>query len=201
MEPLRTRVYAERFTLCGLLAPSIKTDADRSYVTFELNPRAAFADGVPVTAADVIFSWQLLRDHGHPMKHRNYYAKVKAATALSPRIIRFDLAGDGDREMPLILGLMPILAQHAVDAERFEETSLAPLVGSGPYVVAEVDAGRGATLRRNPSYWGRDLAVNRGMWNFDTVRLDFYRDANSHFVDVKKGLYDWAEEPEPGPGG
>ncbi len=198
IESLMTRGYDEPFTVYGLLARSIETNADRSYVTFELNPRAAFADGVPVTAADVIFSWQLLRDHGHPMKHRNYYAKVKAATALSPRIVRFDLAGDGDREMPLILGLMPILAQHAVDAERFEETSLAPLVGSGPYVVAEVDAGRSVTLRRNPAYWGRDLGVNRGLWNFDTVRLDFYRDASSHFEAFKKGLYDVREETDPG---
>jgi peptide/nickel transport system substrate-binding protein len=198
IESLMTRGYDEPFTLYGLLARSVDTDADRTYVTFELDPRAAFADGTPVTAADVIFSWQLLRDHGHPMKHRSYYAKVKAATALSTRIIRFDLAGDGDREMPLILGLMPILAQHAVDAERFEETSLTPLLGSGPYVVAEVDAGRSVTLRRNPNYWGRDLAVNRGLWNFGTVRLDFYRDANSHFEAFKKGLYDVREEADPG---
>ena len=198
IESLMTRGYDEPFTLYGLLARSVETDADRTYVTFEIDPRAAFADGAPVTAADVIFSWQLLRDHGHPMKHRSYYAKVKAATALSTRIVRFDLAGDGDREMPLILGLMPILAQHAVDAERFEETSLTPPLGSGPYVVAEVDAGRGVTLRRNPSYWGRDLAVNRGLWNFDTVRLDFYRDANGLFEAFKKGLYDVREEADPG---
>src|SRR5499427_5083801 len=198
IESLMTRGYDEPFTLYGLLARSVETDAERSYVTFELDPRATFADGVPVTAADVIFSWRLLRDHGHPMKHRTYYAKVKAATALSTRIVRFDLAGDGDREMPLILGLMPILAQHAVDAERFEETSLTPLLGSGPYVVAEVDAGRSVTLRRNPNYWGRDLAVNRGLWNFDTVRLDFYRDASSQFEAFKKGLYDVREEADPG---
>jgi peptide/nickel transport system substrate-binding protein len=198
IESLMMRGQDEPFTLYGLLARSIETDAERSHVTFELDPKAAFADGVPVTAADVIFSWQLLRDHGHPMKHRNYYAKVKAATALGTRIVRFDLAGDGDREMPLILGLMPILAQHAVDAERFEETSLTQLLGSGPYVVAEVDAGRSVTLRRNPNYWGRDLAVNRGLWNFDTVRLDFYRDANGHFEAFKKGLYDVREETESG---
>ncbi len=198
IESLMTRGYDEPFTLYGLLARSIETDPDRTYVTFELDPRAAFADGVPITAADVIFSWQLLRDHGHPMKHRTYYAKVKAATALSTRIVRFDLAGDGDREMPLILGLMPILPRHAVDAERFEETSLTPLLGSGPYVVADVDAGRSVTLRRNPDYWGRDLAVNRGLWNFDTVRLDFYRDANGHFEAFKKGLYDARTETDPG---
>jgi peptide/nickel transport system substrate-binding protein len=198
VESLMTRGYDEPFTLYGLLARSVETDADRSYVTFDLDPRATFADGQPVTAADVIFSWQLLRDHGHPMKHRTYYAKVKAATALGPRTVRFDLAGDGDREMPLILGLMPILPQHAVDAERFEETSLTPLLGSGPYVVAEVDAGRSVTLRRNPAYWGRALPVNRGLWNFDTVRLDFYRDAGSHFEAFKKGLYDVREETDPG---
>jgi peptide/nickel transport system substrate-binding protein len=198
IESLMTRGYDEPFTLYGLLARSVETDPDRSYVIFELDPRATFADGAPVTASDVIFSWQLLRDHGHPMKHRSYYAKVKAATALSTHTVRFDLAADGDREMPLILGLMPILARHAVDPERFEETSLAPLLGSGPYVVAEVDAGRSVTFRRNSAYWGRDLAVNRGLWNFDTVRLDFYRDSNSLFEAFKKGLYDVRPETDPG---
>jgi len=198
IESLMTRGYDEPFTLYGLLARSIETDPDRSYVTFELDPRAAFADGVPVTASDVIFSWQLLRDHGHPRKHRSYYAKVKAATALGAHTVRFDLVDDNDREMPLILGLMPILARHAVDPNHFEETSLTPPVGSGPYVVAEIDAGRSITFRRNPDYWGRNLAVNRGLWNFDTVRLDFYRDASSQFEAFKKGLYDVRTELDPG---
>jgi peptide/nickel transport system substrate-binding protein len=197
IESLMVRGYDEPFTLYGLLARSVETDPDRTSVTFELDPRASFADGAPVTADDVIFSWQLLRDHGHPMKHRSYYGKVKAATALSPRTVRFDLAFD-DREMPLILGLMPVLPRHAVDPERFEETSFAPPLGSGPYVVAEVDAGRSVTLRRNPAYWGRDLAVNRGMWNFDTERFDFYRDAESLFEAFKKGLYDIRPETDPG---
>jgi len=197
IESLMARGYDEPFTLYGLLARSVETDPDRTYVTFELDPRATFADGVPVTAADVIFSWQLLRDHGRP-NYRTYYLKVTAATALTERTVRFDLAGNEDRELPLILGLMPILPRHAVDPKRFEETSLAPPLGSGPYVVAEVDAGRSVTLRRNPDYWGRDLAVNRGLWNFDTVRLDFYRDASSHFEAFKKGLYDVRTETDPG---
>jgi len=197
IESLMTRGYDEPFTLYGLLASSVETNPDRTYVTFELNPKATFADGMPVTAADVIFSWQLLRDHGRP-NYRTYYLKVTAATALTPRTVRFDLPGNADRELPLILGLMPILPRHAVDPERFEETSLAPPLGSGPYVVAEVDAGRSVTLRRNPDYWGRDLAVNRGLWNFDTVRLDFYRDANSHFEAFRKGLYDARVETDPG---
>jgi peptide/nickel transport system substrate-binding protein len=197
IESLMARGYDEPFTLYGLLARSVETDPDRTYVTFELDPRATFADGMPVTAADVIFSWQLLRDHGRP-NYRTYYLKVTAATVLTERAVRFDLAGKEDRELPLILGLMPILPRHAVDPERFEETSLAPPLGSGPYVVAEVDAGRSVTLRRNPDYWGRDLAVNRGLWNFDTVRVDFYRDASSHFEAFKKGLYDVRTEIDPG---
>jgi peptide/nickel transport system substrate-binding protein len=197
IESLMTRGYNEPFTLYGLLAKSVETDPDRTWVTFELNPKAAFSDGTPVTADDVIFSWRLLRDHGHP-RYRTYYAQVQAATALGSRTVRFDFGGDSNREMPLILGLMPVLARHAVDPDRFEETSLTPLLGSGPYVVAEVDAGRSLTLRRNPAYWGRDLAVNRGLWNFDTVRLDYYRDTNSLFEAFKKGLFNVNPETDPG---
>ena len=160
-ESLMARGYDEPFTLYGLLARSVETNDERTYVTFDLDPKAAFADGTPVTAADVIFSWQLLRDHGRP-NFRTYYVKVASATALSERTVRFDLAADGDRELPLILGLMPILPRHAVDPAHFEDTTLAPPLASGPYVVAEVDPGRSFTLRRNPRYWGRDLAVNRG---------------------------------------
>jgi peptide/nickel transport system substrate-binding protein len=197
VESLMTRSYDEPFTLYGLLAQSIDTDPDRTFVTFEINPKAAFSDGTPVTADDVVFSWQLLRDHGHP-RYRTYYVKVKAAAALTPRTVRFDFDSDTGREMPLILGLMPVLPRHATDPGRFEETTLTPLIGSGPYVVAEVDAGRSLTLRRNMAYWGRDLAVNRGQWNFDTVRLDFYRDTNSQIEAFKKGLFDVYEERDPG---
>jgi peptide/nickel transport system substrate-binding protein len=196
-ESLMARGYDEPFTLYGLLARSVETDDERTYVTFDLDPKAAFADGTPVTAADVIFSWQLLRDHGRP-NFRTYYVKVAGATALSERAVRFDLAGDGDRELPLILGLMPILPRHAIDPAHFEDTTLAPPLASGPYVVAEVDPGRSFTLRRNPRYWGRDLGVTRGFWNFDALRIDFYRDANSHLEAFKKGLYDVRDETDPG---
>jgi peptide/nickel transport system substrate-binding protein len=196
-ESLMARGYDEPFTLYGLLAQSIETDAERSYVTFTLDPRAAFADGKAVTADDVIFSWQLLRDHGRP-NFRTYYVKVAGATVAAERTVRFDLSGSDDRELPLILGLMPILPQHAIDPARFEETTLAPPVGSGPYRVTEADAGRSMTLRRNLDYWGRDLAVNRGFFNFDTLRYDFYRDANSHMEAFKAGLYDVRSEIDPG---
>jgi peptide/nickel transport system substrate-binding protein len=145
------------------LARTVETDADRSYVTFTLDPAAKFSDGRPVTAGDVIFSWQLLRDKGRP-NFRTYYVKVAKAEALSERVVRFDLAGANDRELPLILGLMPILPKHAIDPDKFEEAMLDPLIGSGPYVIAKVDTGRSLTLQRDPSYWGRDLAINRGFW-------------------------------------
>jgi peptide/nickel transport system substrate-binding protein len=99
--------------------------------------------------------------------------------------------------LPLILGLMPVLAKHAVKAETFEETSLEGPLGSGPYVVASVDGGKSVTFKRNPAYWGRDLAINRGLWNFDEIRFDFYREANSHLEAFKRGLYDFRIEHDP----
>ncbi len=197
IEGLMARGYDEPFTLYGLLAQSVETDARRSFVTFTLNPAARFSDGHPVTAEDVVFSWQLLRDRGRP-NHRTYYAKVANATIMDPRTVRFDLAGSDDRELPLILGMMPVLPKHAVDPETFEQTSLQPPLGSGPYTLAAVDAGKSVTLKRNPDYWGRDLAVNRGAWNFDEIRLDFYRDANAQIEAFKKGLYDVRAELDPG---
>jgi peptide/nickel transport system substrate-binding protein len=197
IESLMARGYDEPFTLYGLIARAIETDAQRSYVTFHLDPAAKFSDGKPVTAEDIIFSWQLLRDKGRP-NHRTYYAKVAKAEALGEQAVRFDLSGSDDRELALILGLMPVLAKHAVKPETFEETSFQAPLGSGPYLVGEVDPGKSITLKRNPDYWGRDLAINRGLWNFDEVRFDYYREANSHLEAFKRGLYDLRNEHDPG---
>jgi peptide/nickel transport system substrate-binding protein len=196
VESLMARGYDEPFTLYGLLAKSIETDDARSYVTFRLDPKARFSDGRPVLAEDVVFSWNLLRDHGRP-NHRQYYAKVTKADALDPLTVRFDLSGANDRELPLILGLMPILPRHATDVATFEETTMSGPVGSGPYRVSAVKPGASVTLTRNPDYWGRDLPVNRGSWNFDEIRLDFYREANGLFEAFKRGLYEFRVETEP----
>jgi peptide/nickel transport system substrate-binding protein len=196
VESLMARGYDEPFTLYGLLAKSIETDDARSYVTFRLDPKARFSDGRPVLAEDVLFSWNLLRDHGRP-NHRQYYAKVTKADALDPLTVRFDLSGANDRELPLILGLMPILPRHATDVATFEETTMSGPVGSGPYRVSAVKPGASVTLTRNPDYWGRDLPVNRGSWNFDEIRLDFYREANGLFEAFKRGLYEFRVETEP----
>src|SRR6202045_600755 len=196
VESLMARGYDEPFTLYGLLAKSIETDDARSYVTFRLDPKARFSDGQPVTAEDVLFSWALLRDKGRP-HHRQYYSKVAKAEAPDQLTVRFDLGGANDRELPLILGLMPILPKHAVDVATFEETTMTPLIGSGPYRVSAVRPGASVTLTRNPDYWGLNLPVNQGLWNFDEIRLDFYREANGEFEAFKRGLYDFRVENEP----
>lgn len=196
VESLMERGNDEPFTLYGLLARTVETDDARSYVTFRLDPRARFSDGQPVTADDVLFSWALLRDKGRP-NHRQYYSKVAKAEALDPLTVRFDFGGVGDRELPLILGLMPVLPRRAVDPATFEETSMTTPIGSGPYRVTHVNPGVSVTLTRNPDYWGRDLPVNRGLWNFNEIRLDFYREANGYFEAFKRGLYDFRVESEP----
>ena len=196
IESLMARGFDEPFSHYGLLARTIETDDARSYVTFSLDPAARFSDGAPVTAADVIFSWQLLRDHGRP-NYRAYYSKVARADALDERTVRFDLGGSADRELPLILGLMPVLPKHAINAATFEDTTFAKPVGSGPYAVAEIDPGKSITLKRDPNYWGRDLPINRGLWNFDELRFDYYRDANAYFEAFKTGLYDVRSENDP----
>ena len=196
LESLMARGNDEAFTLYGLLAKSVETDDSRSYVTFHLDQRARFSDRQPVTADDVLFSWALLRDKGRP-NHRQYYSKVVKAEALDARTVRFDFGGAIDRELPLILGLMPVLPKHAVDIATFEETTMTGPIGSGPFRVGAVKPGSSVTLTRNAEYWGRDLPVNRGLWNFDEIRLDFYRESNGHFEAFKRGLYDFRIENEP----
>jgi peptide/nickel transport system substrate-binding protein len=197
IESLLARGYDEPFTLYGLLAEFVSTDDARTHVVFQLDPKARFSDGKPVMVEDVLFSWRLLRDKGRP-NHRGYYSKVSRAKKTGERTVRFDFGGEPDRELPLILGLMPILPRHAIDEEKFDQTTLEPMLGSGPDRVAEVRAGESVLLKRDPDYWGRDLAVNRGRYNFDEMRFDFFRDGNSWFEAFKRGLYDIRFETDPG---
>jgi peptide/nickel transport system substrate-binding protein len=196
IESLMTRGYDESFTLYGLLADTIETNEVRDHVTFHLRPEARFSDGHPVTAEDVLFSWELLKNRGRP-NLRLYYGKVSEAQALDASTVRFDLQGADDRELPLILGLMPILPKHAIDVPTFEQTSLTAPIGSGPYRVSDVKAGASVTLTRNPDYWGKDINVNRGLWNFDEVRFDYFRDGNTAFEAFSRGLIDFRLETEP----
>lgn len=194
-ETLMARGLDEPFSLYGLIAESAEMAEDRSEITFNLNPRARFSDDRPITADDVLFSWQLLRDKGRP-NHRSYYAKVKSAERLGDHRVRFVLEGD-DREMPLILGLMPVLPKHATDPATFDQTTLNAPIGSGPYTIGSVDPGRSVLFRRNPGYWGSDLPVNRGRFNFDEVRFEYYRDGTAMFEAFKSGAIDFWNEEDP----
>jgi peptide/nickel transport system substrate-binding protein len=198
LQSLMMRSADEPFTIYGLVARSVEMPEDRSFITFNLDPRARFSDGHPLTAEDVRFSFEALKAHGKPF-HRSSFSQVKGVEILDPHRIRFDLSGSSDRELPLLIGMtMPILPAHATRMETFDKTSLTPPIGSGPYALTEVRPGERVVLNRRKDYWGEDLPVTRGLYNFDEIRYDFYRDANSLFEAFKAGLYDFRIEGDPG---
>ncbi len=195
-ETLMARGFDEPFTMYGLVAQTVEMPADRSSVTFHLDPAARFSDGKPITADDVIFSMETLRERGRP-NHRNSYKKVVRTERVSDMAVRFVFDASGDREMPLIMASMPVLPKHLLTPETFERTTLAPIVGSGPYTIAAVDPGRSITYKRNPEYWGRDLPVNRGRFNFDEIRYEYFRDMSVQFEAFKSGVLDVRTEDDP----
>ncbi|MCA0434364.1 MAG: extracellular solute-binding protein [Proteobacteria bacterium] len=194
-ESLMARNLEEPFSLYGLLAESIDVSDDRSTVTFKLRPEAKFSDGSPVTAADVVWSMETLRDKGRP-NFKNSYIKVSSVETPDERTIVFRQEA-GDRELPLIMGLMPILSKKSWEGRNFEDTTLDPIIGSGPYVIAEVKPNESIVYRRNRDYWGNGLPIAKGLWNFDTLRFDYYRDNNTAFEAFKKGDADVRLENEP----
>lgn len=194
-ESMMSRNYAEAFTVYGLLAESIDVSPDRNRMTFVLRPEARFSDGAPVTSADVVYSLETLRDHGLP-RFKTYYSKIKTLETPDARTIVMT-QDQGDRELPLIMGLMPILPKHYWEKRNFEESTLDPIMGSGPYILTEIKPGERVSLRKNSDYWGKDIAFNRGLWNFDEVRFDYFRDNNTAFEAFKKGLADIRVEPDP----
>jgi peptide/nickel transport system substrate-binding protein len=193
-ESLLDRHYNEPFALYGLLAESVVTAPDRSSVTFTIRKQARFADGRPVTAADVAFSWQLLRDQGRP-NHRYYYDQVETLTTPSSHTVRFTFKPiPPDRELPLIIGLMPILPKHVYAKRDIQSASLDLPVGSGPYEVSEVTPGAQVKFEKRADYWARALPHNRGRHNFATIYEDYYRDEATAFEAFKAGDVDiWFE--------
>lgn len=194
-ESLLGRNWDEPFSLYGLLAETIDVSDDRQTFTFKIRPEARFADGTPVTAADVVFSMETLRDKGRP-NFKNSYSKITQVETPDDHTVTFHQEA-GDRELPMIMGLMPILPKARWQGKDFAQTTLDPIMGSGPYVMEKIKAGETITFAKNPAYWGKDLAINRGLWNFDTVRFDSYRDANAAFEAFKSGLADVRIETDP----
>jgi peptide/nickel transport system substrate-binding protein len=196
LESLLGRALDEPFSLYGLIAESVDVPADRSAITFRIRPEARFSDGAPITADDVIASHALLSAKGLPYM-RAYYGKVERTVRLGEREVRFEFKARGDREIPLIIGLMPVLPRHRFTPETMDQTTLEPIVGSGPYVIAEVDRGRSITFRRNPAYWGRDLWLVKGRFNFDEVRYTYYSEPEVMFRDFQAGHIDFRLEDDP----
>ncbi|MGL4812228.1 MAG: extracellular solute-binding protein, partial [Beijerinckiaceae bacterium] len=196
VQSLMVRSLDEPFTLYPQIAERVEVPDDRSSITFHIDPRAAFSDGSSVTADDVVFSWALLKDKGRPFMRTPYRKAVRVETP-DARTVRFDLTGAEDRELPLLLGLMPVLSKAATNPDVFDQTSFTPPLGSGPYIVTDVAPGAHFLLKRNPKFWGADVPTARGLFNFDEVRIDFYRDANGLFEAFKAGLVDLRLEGDP----
>jgi microcin C transport system substrate-binding protein len=192
-DSLLTRAQDEAFSLYGLLAESLEVADDRSWIIFNLNPKARFSDGQPVTAEDVIYSFKLLREQGSPF-YQSYYREISAIEALSERRVKFSFSASENRELPLIVGEVSILPKHYWEQRDFSKPSLEVPVGSGPYVIDSFDAGRTIIYKRNPDYWGADLPVNRGRFNFDNIRYDYYKDGNVALEAFKGGEYDFRQE-------
>lgn len=195
IETLMVNGDDEPFTMYGLLAESIEWPEDRSWVTFTLRPEARWHDGEPITVEDVIWSLETLKTKGAPL-YRFYYNNVVKAEDLGDRRVKFTFSEAGNRELPLIMGQLPVLPKHYWEAEGrdFEKTTLVPPLGSGPYKVANFEAGRNVVLERVEDYWGKDLPVNVGQDNFDQIRYEYFRDETAIRLALKSGDIDFRRE-------
>jgi peptide/nickel transport system substrate-binding protein len=191
-ESLMGRSGAEPFTEYGLLAESIDVTDDRQTFTFKIRPEAKFSDGSPVTSADVQYSLETLRDHGRP-GFKNNFSKITKMDIVDDHTITFH-QDKGDRELPMIIGLMSILSKKSWEGKNFEDTTVSPIIGSGPYVFGDIKPGETVSYKKNPNYWGKNLPFNKGLWNFDQFRFDYFKDANAAFEAFKKGDADIRSE-------
>ncbi|NNU80726.1 ABC transporter substrate-binding protein [Halovulum dunhuangense] len=194
-ETLMGRSWDEPFTLYGLLAESIETGPDREWVEFHLRPEAAFSDGTPLTVDDVIWSFETLAEHGLP-RYRNAWDKVARWEKVGARGIRFHFT-ERDNELPLILGLRPVLNPRDWEGRDFAESGLEVPIGTGPYTIGAFEPGRYIEFQRNPDYWGRDLPFNRGMHNLDTIRYEYFADGDVIFEAFRAGTVSTQRETNP----
>lgn len=183
----------ETFTEYGALAQTITLAPDKTWIEFTLRPEAKFNDGTPVTAEDVVWSFETLRDKGNPV-YRNYYADVTSAAVTGERTVRFTFANTTNKELPVIIGQLSVLPKHAFEGKDFAATTLEPMVGSGPYRVESVEPGRSITYVRVKDWWGANLPVYKGHFNFERIRVDYYRDLNVMFEAFKADAYDYTIE-------
>lgn len=192
-DTLTERSLDEPFTEYGLLAERIEVAEDNSRVRFTLREGARFHDGHPVTAEDVVFTFERLKAEGHP-QYRIYYRDVERAERSGERAVTFHFADTENAELPLIIGQMPVLPAHYWEGRDFASTTLKPPLGSGPYRVTEVEPGRRIVYQRVEDYWGADVPVQRGRHNVDRITYDYYRDGTVALQALKAGEYDLRQE-------
>ncbi len=195
-ETLMQRSADEPFTMYGLLAEKVETNDDRTWVEFTLNPKAKWSDGEPVTPDDIIFTFDILPEKGLP-QYKQRKDRIASIEKVGERGIRFTFNDKADREFPLILALMPILPKHAINRDKFDASPLAVPVGSGPYIVSQVQPGQRIIYKRNPDYWAADVPSRRGFNNFDTITVEYFRTEQAQFEAFKKGVFDVFMEGDP----
>lgn len=196
-DKLMQRVWDEPFSLYGLVAESADISPDRSVVTFHLNKNARFHDGKPMTAEDVKFSYESYKKFGHPVRRR-VYGLITDVTIKDPQTITFKFGKGYDRESVMILGLMPVLPKHYWETRDISKTTLTPPLGSGPYKIKTVEPGRKLVLERAKDYWAKDLPVNRGLYNFDTITYSYFRDDDIALQAFKSGEFNLRRESDVG---
>ena len=199
-DPLMSRSAEEPFTVYGVLAQGVEVAPDSSSVTFYLNPNARFHDDTPVTAEDVKFSIELLKEKGLP-RYRQYYSRITQIEIIDPLTIKMHLKanddGKYDPELPMIIAVVRVLSKAQLEKVDFADSGLTVIMGSGPYKVASVDQGRSITYQRNPHYWGKDLPVNKGHYNFDTIKIEYFKNAQAQFQAFTAGEFDIYFETNP----
>ncbi len=192
-QSLMVPAYDEPQSYYGLIAQSVSVAPDRTYADFTLNRRARWHDGTSITVADVIWSLETLKEKGHPI-YRATYQSITGAEQVGPRTVRFHFDDPEHRELPLLAAAMPVLPKHYYETVPFEKSSLNPPLGSGPYKIRSIDPGRAITFERVRDYWAANLPTQRGLYNFDTIKIDVYRDDVVALEGIKSGQFDYYEE-------
>ena len=193
-ETLTSRSKDEPFSLYGLIAETIETPNERDWVEFKLRKEARFSDGKPITVEDVIFSWNTLKKKGSP-NARATWSRINEVIQTGPRKVKFIFPDNKDRELPLLIaGFLPVLSKSWWSERNFSETTLDKPISSGPYVISEAIPGRSITFHQNKNYWGKNLPVNNGRFNFDFINFTYYRDDSVALEAFKAGDYDYRRE-------
>ncbi|MCB1520384.1 MAG: ABC transporter substrate-binding protein [Hyphomicrobiaceae bacterium] len=192
-DSLMVRAADEPDAVYGLVAKSAEVAADGLSVTFHLRPEAKFADGTQLTADDVVFSFDTLKEKGHP-SYRISMRDVVKAEAIDAATVRYTFKGTLVRDLPLTVASLPIFSKSYYSTRAFDQTTLEPPLGSGPYRIAEFKQGAFVVFKRRDDYWARDLAVNRGRYNFDRLKYEYYRDRTAELTNLKSGTFDFREE-------